>query len=94
MLTHVDFSDCPVVTDAGVIELGKYCSQLKRLHLHGCNDITDASVDALAEHCVHLELVDLRKCPQATHKLWPTSYRGLIYKKGAAQGFISVLSVF
>lgn len=44
----------PRVTDLSIVEISKYCTDLKRLDISGCWQITEKSIFALQENLMHM----------------------------------------
>ena len=61
-LTTLVLFQCDNVTDAGLIEIGRGCSNLQSLDLTYCKNITDATLIEIGKGCPKLQSLDLSGC--------------------------------
>jgi F-box/leucine-rich repeat protein 2/20 len=50
------------ITDIGIAELAKNCTQLNEIYLSGCKNIGDKSIEMITEYCPNIRILELNNC--------------------------------
>ena len=62
-LISLDLESCNRISDAGVVELARRCSQIKSLSLKNCPTITKTGMVEVGRRCQHLQSLDISGLP-------------------------------
>ncbi|KAH6566721.1 hypothetical protein BSLG_010578 [Batrachochytrium salamandrivorans] len=68
-LTQLILTNCPLVTDAGLVNISQGCKNLRRLSIAGMTLITSDGVAAITSECNHLAMLDISGC-QKIQREW------------------------
>ena len=59
----LDVSDCPKLTEEGLIKALRQCSSLLELFVVRCSAVTDKCLSVIGQSCKFIKLLDISLCP-------------------------------
>jgi hypothetical protein len=68
VLQRLDLSFCHLITDEGIVSIGRNMPELQLLAIAHCTDVTEEGVQAIAKGCRKLVYLDMAYCRRVTDR--------------------------